>query len=545
VQIDPAQIEEWLQAEEVEHLEFKAARDSFENDNLCRYCAALANNGGGLLVLGITNERPREVCGTKAFQNLNKTKLLLLERLRLDVGVTEVDFSGKRVLVFQVGRHPVGLPVSYNGRYQTRVGESLVNMTPERLAAITREATPDFSATICPGATLDALDNMLIQHFRARWRTKSGNTALDNLSDRQLLADAQLIIDDGITYAAIVMLGTSAAVARHCARAETIYEYRGAAQAIPAQQRQEFKRGFLAYLEDLWSLVNQRNETHQLRQGLFVLDFPDLNEGVVREVLLNALAHRDYQDPGSVWIRQYPRRLEVVSPGGFPPGITPQNMMYRQQPRNRAIAEALQKCGLVERANQGAKLMFRHSILEGKGFPDFTGTDDYQVAVTLKGDAADSRFVAYLNRIGRQRLESFDLNDLIALELVHRQKPVPDQLQTSLVKLKEAGVIESPRKGKRGKLMLTQAFYGAIGDRAAYTRRVGLGEDEKQALLLKHLRSCGDEGAPIGELEDVVTDVPRTTLYRMLGKLREAGLITIRGERRWARWVAERKTRSK
>ncbi len=44
---------------------------------------------------------------------------------------------------------------------------------------------------------------------------------------------------------------------------------------------------------------------------------------------------------------------EIVSPGGFPAGITPENILWQQNPRNRRIAEVLGKCGLVERAGQG------------------------------------------------------------------------------------------------------------------------------------------------------------------------------------------------
>ena len=64
-------------------------------------------------------------------------------------------------------------------------------------------------------------------------------------------------------------------------------------------------------------------------------------EGSVREAILNAVSHRDYRHPGSVFVRQYPRRLEIVSPGGLPSGITPENIIDKQFPRNRRIAESL------------------------------------------------------------------------------------------------------------------------------------------------------------------------------------------------------------
>ena len=61
------QIEAWLAGRENEHLEFKEARANYSFDKLVRYCAALANEGGGAMVLGVTDKQPRHVVGTGAF----------------------------------------------------------------------------------------------------------------------------------------------------------------------------------------------------------------------------------------------------------------------------------------------------------------------------------------------------------------------------------------------------------------------------------------------------------------------------------------------
>jgi ATP-dependent DNA helicase RecG len=85
----------------------------------------------------------------------------------------------------------------------------------------------------------------------------------------------------------------------------------------------------------------------QFREGLFKHDIPTFDEDSVREAILNAVSHRDYRNAGSIWVRQYPRLLEIESPGGFPEGITADNVRDRQNPRTRRIAEALARCSLV------------------------------------------------------------------------------------------------------------------------------------------------------------------------------------------------------
>ena len=93
---------------------------------------------------------------------------------------------------------------------------------------------------------------------------------------------------------------------------------------------------------------------------------PTFSEIAVREALLNAVSHRDYRHPGSVFVRQFPRHIKIVSPGGFPPGITPENILDQQSPRNRRIAETFARCGLVERSGQGADRIVEECVRGGK-----------------------------------------------------------------------------------------------------------------------------------------------------------------------------------
>jgi ATP-dependent DNA helicase RecG len=72
-----------------------------------------------------------------------------------------------------------------------RGDEDLIPMTPDLLKRIFDEAEPDFSAEICPRATLADLDPAAIGHFRAMWQRKSGNKALEAIPVAQLLADAE------------------------------------------------------------------------------------------------------------------------------------------------------------------------------------------------------------------------------------------------------------------------------------------------------------------------------------------------------------------
>lgn len=390
-----------IHAREDERLEFKEAKGGFHFEKLVKYCCALANEGGGKIVLGMTDKPPRRIVGSEAFDDLERTRAGLTDRLRIRIHTTVIAAPEGRVVVFEVPSRPLGVPLSYEGAYWMRSGDGLIGMTEDRLRAIFDEARPDFSALTCEDASLADLAPESIERFRQLWLRKSGRIDLREMPVLRLLEDAELIFDGKPSYAALILFGTTRALGRHLPQAEVIFEYREDESRIDYQQREEFRSGFLPVLDAVWSLLQRRNNLYHFQDGLFRQSIPTFNETVVREALLNAVSHRDYRHAGSVLVHQWPQKVTIVSPGGLPPGISPDNIFFRQLPRNRRIAEALARCGLVERSGQGADRMLSLSLGEGKAPPDFADTDEYQVSVTARHHPRPSPHP--LLRVGRRR----------------------------------------------------------------------------------------------------------------------------------------------
>ena len=530
------QLREAMGASENEHLEFKAAERQYPKERLFQYCVALANERGGNLVMGVTDKRPQKIVGTQSFPNPEKIKKDILDALGFRVDIYEISIPEGRVLTFFCPPRPIGTPREYKGRYWMRSGESLVPMTPDVLQPIFAESSPDFSQTICEGAMLTDLAPEAIAEFRQQWIRKSNNYALEQVSNEQLLADASLINHDGrVTHAALVLLGTPQAVRRLLPQAEVIFEYRNSDSAIEYQDREEYRAGFFLWRHGIWEKISARNENYSYRDGLFRYDIQAFNEDVVREALLNAIAHREYRNGGSIFVRQFPNRLEVTSPGGFPSGITPDNIIYRQHPRNRCIAEALQHCGLVERSGQGADRIFRSCLREGKNRPDYTRSDADQVSLVLDGQFR-TEFVKYLDRLAGERGISLTLEDFLVLDRVRAGETVPENLKTSFAKLMDCGVIEKTGRGRGVRHILSRALYEHVGEAGAYTRRRGLDEGHNQQLVLQHIRDCGSRGATMAEFEQVLPSKTRPQISAVLKRLKASGRIRVEGKTRGARW---------
>lgn len=531
--VTPHQINQWLTATEGERLEFKEAKQRYDFEELTDYCTAMANEGGGHILLGVTNGRPRRVVGSQAFAQPERTRNGLIERLHLRIGVEEVQHPDGRVLVFDVPPRAMGVPVQSHGVYWMRSGDSLVPMSEDRLRAVFAESGHDFSADVCRDGTLTDLDPKAVAEFRRRWIAKSGNESLATLSDEQLLTDAEVLVNARPTYAALVLFGTRYALGQYLAQAEVVFEYRSSDASGPAQDRREFRQGFFSFYDELWNLINLRNDVQPYQDGLFVLNIRTFAERSVREAILNAVSHRNYQLGGSIFVRQYPRRLEVVSPGGFPTGITVENLLDRQNPRNRRIADVFSKCGLVERSGQGMNLMYEESIRESKPVPAFAGTDAYQVSLTLHGTVQDPNFVRFLERVGKERLATFSTQDFLILDYVKREGAVPDECRLRLQYLLDQGVVEPVT---RGKFVLSRRFYGLIRGKGVYTRKRGLDRETNKTLLEKHVTDNQTEGSPLQDLLQVLPSLSKNQVQSMLRDLKAEGRIHCVGNTRSGRW---------
>ncbi len=383
---------------------------------------------------------------------------------------------------------------------------------------------------------MEDLDTEAIEDFRKRWINKSGNQGLTTLSHEQLLNDAEALVDGNVTYAALVLFGTRKALGRYLAQAEIIFEYRSSDASGPAQQRKEFRQGFFSFYDKLWELINLRNDIQYFQSGLFILDVPTFSERVVREAVLNAVSHRDYQLGGSVFIRQYPRRLVVESPGGFPLGINEQNILDRQLPRNRRIADIFAKCGLVERSGQGMNLMFELSIQESKPTPDFTNTDQYQIVLNLNGEVQDPRFLQFLEKVGRETLSLFNTADFLLLDHIHRERNIPDLLQKRLQSLVEKGVIERFGRGRGVKYVLSRRYYKMADEKGTYTRKKGLDRETNKALLLKHIKENRKTGSRLKELTQVLPALSYDQIKKLVAALKQEEKICKIGVTRAALW---------
>ena len=153
-------IAELLDAPEGEHYQFKEWKTKNNLREAVKICCALANCGGGKLVLGVSDKRPRQVVGTAAFPQPERARLDLMDKLCVHVDFHIYEHEQGRILVFDVASRPVGLSIQVDGLAWWYRGDSLIPMPEDVRHSIYAERGHDFSADICVGATLVLSDEL-------------------------------------------------------------------------------------------------------------------------------------------------------------------------------------------------------------------------------------------------------------------------------------------------------------------------------------------------------------------------------------------------
>lgn len=368
------QINAW-RATRSEHqrLEFKEAKTQFDNRKLYKYCVALANEGGGHLLLGIEDAPPRRVVGTAAFNDPVAMAAKMFQTLGFRVEIEEVFHPDGRVLVFHIPGRPVGTVYDFEGAYLMRAGEELVPMSEDRLRAIFAEGQPDWLAQ---PAMQDCDADKVVQlldtqsYFDLLHLPYPVNRAgvLERFESEKLILrmDAGWSITNlgGMLFAK--KLDQFDRLARKAAR---VIVYEGT-NKLKTKTDKPGVKGYAVGFQGLVEFINglvPSNEVIEQALRREVKMFPEI---AVRELVANALIHQDFTVPGmSVMVEIYDDRMEISNPGK--PFISPDRFIDEYQSRNERLADLMRRLGICEEKGSGVDKVIQAAEAFQLPAPDF------------------------------------------------------------------------------------------------------------------------------------------------------------------------------
>lgn len=265
------------------------------------------------------------------------------------------------------------------------------------------------------------------------------------------------------------------------------YEYKGniieVAKACFAQLRAEIKQKEYVF-------------------GLFREYVEDYSEIVIRELLINALAHRSLSRQQIVEIRKYDdgRYLEIESPGTFPEGITVENYLRKTNPRNPNVMDILREIGLAEKAGSGFDKIFTDLLKKGKSLPKPEETDN-SVIFRIKAEVVSEKLIElsllYENQVGK----GMKLDELLVLsEIVnHKQIKISEllnkpnishyRLQSIIDKLCDLEFIEPSGKTSGKSYILHVSKRKNMDDKIEYVKTKKQEKARQKEAILRYLDS--------------------------------------------------------
>ncbi|KLT67121.1 ATP-binding protein [Pedobacter sp. BMA] len=519
-----------LLKESEDKVEFKEAKSSYSYNGKRRsilgYTVALANENGGHLVLGIGDNHPHEVVGSNAFLDKGKLEQDIYRDLGIRVKTQEFFESSKRVLAITIPSRPIGKPLYFDDVPLMRVGEELKRMSDEMYLSIIQEQEPDFSEKICEAINVNDLDKDAIEKMKASYSRKQRNPSFLHLSTDQVLSDLKLMVDNKINYAGLILLGKSDVIKKYLPQSKTIWEYRSKISQIPFDSREEIIDPLFIAIDKIWKLINQPglNKKHPIQQGAYIFDIMDFNEEVIREAMLNAIAHRDYTITSESVIKQFPNQISIINPGGFPKGVTIENLLtVSSTPRSRLMTEILEKTGLVERSGQGVDKIFSIMLSEGKAEPDYSASDMFQVSLDLKTEVQDKAFHIFIKNYQESDKEpKMGVEQIITLCKI--RNGIFQHLKPSIVsQLENIGLIKKASR-HTNKYVLRDDYYELIEEESKIGKRYLVSEISTISLSLQN------GSLKIGELEDTLSSqLNRNQIKYLLNKLIEDDILTKAG----------------
>lgn len=369
----PEQIDLWRSVvSEHQRLEFKEAKLQFDNNKLYRYCVALANEGGGQLLLGVADKPPRPVVGTAAFNDPVAMTEKLFQAVGFRVDIEEVQHPDGRVLVFHIPSRPRGTAYHLNGTYLMRSGEELVPMSEDQLRRIFAEGEPDWlEEPSMQGLDAQRVIELLDTQTFFELLKLPYPTDRDGVIERLV---QERLVDDQNGYSirrlgALLLakrLEDFADLARKAAR---VVVYPGTSK-LKTKLDQVGGKGYAVGFQGLVKFVMDQLPQNEVIEDALRKEVKLVPEITIRELIANALIHQDFRMTGvSVMVELYADRVEISNPGE--PVVPVERFIDGYQSRNERLANLMRRMGICEEKSSGIDKVINAVEVYQLPAPDF------------------------------------------------------------------------------------------------------------------------------------------------------------------------------
>ncbi|MGJ7920636.1 RNA-binding domain-containing protein [Neobacillus sp. LXY-4] len=540
-------INEIIQQGESKKVEFKSwvkANKKELMNILTNESVGFANTDGGIILVGVEDDG--EITGCHDYDEQNIIESIYdrtVPNLFTDIDI--IRFAGKDILKISIQKSQEIVATSKGVVYK-RLGKNTKPYYPSEYTSNNIQGFKgDYSAKIIEPSTINDLDMTEVERLKLKIQSRDKDSTLYQSDNISFLKDLRLIDVDGdeiqLTVAGLLFVGTKEAIAKYMPQSEIIILTYNEGQT-EYHKRLELKVPLVQVVDRIQQFFEDRNGIQNIQMGLFKLEIQDYPINVFQEALLNAISHRDYESASSIFVKFYPNEIIIENPGSFPSGVDSTNIItHPSSPRNKLIAETLQKLRYVQRSGQGVDIIFKDMLSLGKSAPEYNLYSD-AVSLTLRSSLEDIEFLKFITKEEEINGE-FSVSEICILKYIKSNKNITLGKAAEVAQIttqSAANVLNKLcqkrnvlQREARNKYMFTHRVYESFNANIDYTKDKDFDEIQANVMILDYLSK--NEYITRKEVERLCGFSPATS-KRILKDLREQGKIILEGHNKSSKY---------
>ncbi|MFE3867041.1 RNA-binding domain-containing protein [Flavobacterium sp. LS2P90] len=265
----------------------------------------------------------------------------------------------------------------------------------------------------------------------------------------------------------------------------------------------EYSGNLIEIADACFSQLKSEIKVKEFHFGLFRDYIEDYPEIVLREMLINAIVHRDYSRQQIIEIRKFPNYIEFERPGHFPQGIDETNFLRKTNPRNPNIMDVMREVSYAEKAGTGFDKIFTALLSKGKNLPKSI-QNEHSIIFRVDADVYSEKLAELSHEFKQITGTDIDLEKLLVINCIYTEKkqtfqqleanPFVNQYQLRriLKELQEIEFIETTGKTSGVKYIIHKNKLASTEDKISYSKLKKQEKARQIEAIIRYLDSADE-----------------------------------------------------
>ena len=390
-------------------------------------CVALANAQGGQIMIGVEDKTrkpaPNQIIPQEEANSAVTRSRGLCFNVGLAVGDVCEDETGSQYFTITVFPSLHSYATTSDGKMYIRVADKCEPVRSEDIQRVGEEKgayqwelfTTMFELDDTTKSNLTKFANDIRQSDRVKQHIKQ-------LDDMEIGEQYHLIDGNKLTNLGVLWIGTAKQRSRICY--PITVEYLVYDELENKTNKLEWRDNTLnpkELIQDIMDKAVELTYSYEMPNGLFRKSVRYYNENLIRELLVNSIAHSSRTISNDITIKVHPGYISISNPGGLPLGITKDNILHTKHRRNPNMIEILSALGLMEGEGSGYDFIYELDAIEAKKQPEIDSTFN-TVTVYQSAEITDKEVVRLMDYVDHNY--QLSQKNKIAFGIIAREKRI-------------------------------------------------------------------------------------------------------------------------